>query len=127
MKLLCISNGHGEDAIALPVLQELRKLSQAPEIVTLPIVGVGKVYTSNNFLIVGKVQTLPSGGFLNQDHRQLVRDLQGGLVGLTIDQLRVGCGVTFAFDPDCRRGFLERMHVFCGQLDFRAAKVFLQP
>jgi uncharacterized protein (TIGR03492 family) len=87
MKLLCISNGHGEDAIALPVLQELRQLSPATEIVTLPIVGVGKAYSSNDFAIAGHVQTLPSGGF-NQDNRQLVRDLRGGLAGLTIGQLR---------------------------------------
>ena len=88
MKLLCISNGHGEDAIALPVLQELRKLSPSAQIVTLPIVGVGKAYSNHNFSIAGNVQTLPSGGFLNKDNRQLVRDLQGGLVGLTIDQIR---------------------------------------
>jgi uncharacterized protein (TIGR03492 family) len=88
MKLLCISNGHGEDAIALPVLQELRHLPAPPEIVTLPIVGVGKAYSDNGFEIVGKVQTMPSGGFINQDNRQLARDLQGGLVGLTIDQIR---------------------------------------
>jgi uncharacterized protein (TIGR03492 family) len=88
MKLLCISNGHGEDAIALPVLQELRKLAPSAEIVTLPIVGVGKAYSSNDFAIAGHVQTLPSGGFLNTDHRQLVRDLRGGLAGLTIDQIR---------------------------------------
>jgi uncharacterized protein (TIGR03492 family) len=87
-KLLCISNGHGEDAIALPVLQELRKLAPTAEIVTLPIVGVGKAYSNNGFSIAGNVQTMPSGGFLNQDNRQLVRDLQGGLAGLTIDQLR---------------------------------------
>jgi uncharacterized protein (TIGR03492 family) len=88
MKLLCISNGHGEDAIALPVLQELRKLAQPPEIVTLPIVGVGQAYISNDFPIAGQTQVMPSGGFLNRDNRQLVRDLQGGLVGLTIDQIR---------------------------------------
>ena len=88
MKLLCISNGHGEDAIALPVLQELRKLAKSPEIVTLPIVGVGQAYSSNDLAIAGQTQVMPSGGFLNQDRRQLVRDLQGGLVGLTIDQLR---------------------------------------
>jgi uncharacterized protein (TIGR03492 family) len=87
-KLLCISNGHGEDAIALPVLQELRKLVKSSEIVALPIVGVGKAYTDNDFPIAGKVQLMPSGGFLNQDNRQLARDLQGGLVGLTIDQIR---------------------------------------
>jgi uncharacterized protein (TIGR03492 family) len=88
MKLLCISNGHGEDAIALPVLQELRKLAKSSEIVALPIVGVGNAYRSHDFPIAGKVQIMPSGGFLNQDNRQLARDLQGGLVGLTIDQIR---------------------------------------
>lgn len=87
MKLLCISNGHGEDAIALPVLQELRKLAPSAEIVTLPIVGVGKAYSNNDFLIAGQVQMLPSGGF-NQDRRQLVQDLRGGLVGLTINQIQ---------------------------------------
>ena len=88
MKLLCISNGHGEDAIALPVLQELQKLPQPPEIVALPIVGVGKAYSDRDFSIAGKVQTMPSGGFINQDNRQLVRDLRGGLAGLTIDQIQ---------------------------------------
>lgn len=87
MKLLCISNGHGEDAIALPVLEELRKLTNAPaEIVALPIVGVGQAYRDHDFAIAGTVQTMPSGGF-NQDSRQLVRDIQGGLLGLTIAQI----------------------------------------
>lgn len=87
MRLLCISNGHGEDAIALPVLQELRKLSRpSTEIVALPIVGVGKAYRDNGFDIVGTVQTLPSGGF-NQARHQMIRDLRGGLLGLTIAQI----------------------------------------
>ena len=88
MKLLCISNGHGEDAIALPILQELQRLSEPPaEIVALPIVGVGKAFSDNDVRIVGTVQTLPSGGF-NQDSRQLVRDLRGGLLGLTLAQIK---------------------------------------
>jgi uncharacterized protein (TIGR03492 family) len=89
MKLLCISNGHGEDAIALPVLQELQQLAQPPEaIVTLPIVGVGTAYINNGFPIVGPVQTMPSGGFLYRDSRQLAGDLRGGLVKLTIGQIK---------------------------------------
>ncbi len=88
MKLLCISNGHGEDAIALPVLQELRRLSSSQtEIIALPIVGMGKAYSDNDFTIAGPVQTMPSGGF-NQDRRHMIRDLQGGLLGLTIDQIK---------------------------------------
>ncbi len=86
MKLLCISNGHGEDAIASLVLEQLRTLTTAPpEIVALPLVGVGKAYRDNGVPIVGTVQTLPSGGF-NQDRRQFVRDLRGGLLGLTCAQ-----------------------------------------
>ncbi len=89
MKLLCISNGHGEDAIALPVLQELQRLAQPPEsIVTLPIVGIGTAYSDNGFPIVGPVQVMPSGGFLHRDSRQLAGDLRGGLVKLTIGQIR---------------------------------------
>ena len=90
MKLLCISNGHGEDAIALPVLQELRRSASPPtEIVTLPIVGMGRAYSGNDFPIAGAVQTMPSGGFIYMDGRQFVRDLQGGLVGLTLGQIKV--------------------------------------
>ncbi len=89
MKLLCISNGHGEDAIALPVLQELQRLAHPPEsIVTLPIVGVGTAYSNNGFPIVGPVQTMPSGGFIYRDSRQLVGDIRGGLVKLTIGQIQ---------------------------------------
>jgi uncharacterized protein (TIGR03492 family) len=89
MKLLCISNGHGEDAIALPILQELQRLAQPPEsIVTLPIVGMGTAYSNNGFPIVGPVQTMPSGGFIYRDSRQLVGDIRGGLVKLTIGQIK---------------------------------------
>jgi uncharacterized protein (TIGR03492 family) len=85
-RLLCVSNGHGEDAIALPVLQELRKFADAPEIAVLPIVGMGKAFTNNGFSIAGTVRTMPSGGFLNMDNRELVKDIRGGLIGLTKSQ-----------------------------------------
>jgi uncharacterized protein (TIGR03492 family) len=88
MKLLCISNGHGEDAIALPVLQELGRLAPSLEIAALPLVGVGSAYSRNGVTIAGRVQTLPSGGF-NQDGRQMLRDLQAGALGLTLAQNRL--------------------------------------
>jgi uncharacterized protein (TIGR03492 family) len=86
MKILCLSNGHGEDAIALPVLQELRKLPNPPEILTLPLVGVGHAYRHHGFEIAGTVQILPSGGFNNQDRQELMKDIRGGLIELTISQ-----------------------------------------
>jgi uncharacterized protein (TIGR03492 family) len=88
MKLLCLSNGHGEDQIAARILMELRCLRPQAELRALPIVGEGHAYRRSQVPIWGEVQVLPSGGFLNMDGRQLWRDLQGGLVGLTLAQWR---------------------------------------
>lgn len=88
MKLLCLSNGHGEDKIAARILAELQKVSPGAELQALPIVGTGQAYRRIQVPIWGEVKVLPSGGFLNMDSRQLWRDLQGGLVGLTLAQWR---------------------------------------
>jgi uncharacterized protein (TIGR03492 family) len=86
MKLLCLSNGHGEDAIARRVVNELQLLSDALEIQALPIVGEGRSY--RGIPIIAPAKMMPSGGFIYMDGRQLARDLQGGLVQLTVTQLR---------------------------------------
>jgi uncharacterized protein (TIGR03492 family) len=88
MRLLCLSNGHGEDIIALRILQELQQLPNAPTIEVLPIVGEGHIYTKAGFSLIGQVKTLPSGGFLYMDNKQLARDIQGGLIALTRSQLQ---------------------------------------
>jgi uncharacterized protein (TIGR03492 family) len=85
VKLLSLSNGHGEDAIAAKILQELQQQRAAAEIVALPIVGKGQAYRDLSIPIWGDVKTMPSGGF-NQDGQQLWRDVQGGLLQLTIGQ-----------------------------------------
>jgi uncharacterized protein (TIGR03492 family) len=88
MRLLCISNGHGEDVIAIAILQALQSL--APELIltALPIVGTGELYHQQAIPLVGATKALPSGGFLNMDTRQLARDLKGGLIGLTWAQIK---------------------------------------
>ncbi len=88
MKLLCISNGHGEDGIAVRVLKQLRQLPGSPSLAALPIVGEGRAYEKAGIPIQGPTQAMPSGGFIYMDRYQLWRDLQGGLVGLTLAQLR---------------------------------------
>jgi uncharacterized protein (TIGR03492 family) len=88
MRLLVLSNGHGEDTIALRILQALQQKADCPELSALPIVGEGRAYTQNQIALIGSVKTLPSGGFLYMDGRQLARDLRGGLVGLTLKQLQ---------------------------------------
>ncbi len=88
MKLLCLSNGHGEDVIAVRILAELRQQLPAAELVALPIVGVGAAYQRLDIPIWGTVQVMPSGGFSNMDSQQLWRDVQGGLIQLTLAQWR---------------------------------------
>ncbi len=99
MRLLCLSNGHGEDQIALRVLQELQQLPQAPTIAVLPIVGEGEAYTKAGFPLIGTVKTMPSGGFVYMDGKQWARDIQGGLITLTRSQIRAIRQWSQAGDP----------------------------
>ncbi|NET33316.1 MAG: hypothetical protein F6K19_15065 [Cyanothece sp. SIO1E1] len=88
MNLLCLSNGHGEDAIALRILQALQQHPAHPQLAALPLVGEGHAYYKAGIPIVGPTQSLPSGGFIYMDSRQTWRDLRGGLLQLTLAQLQ---------------------------------------
>lgn len=88
MRLLCLSNGHGEDQIALRILQALQQQPHAPEVAALPLVGEGQAYTRHGIPLIGTAKTMPSGGFIYMDGRQLARDLRGGLLQLTRSQLQ---------------------------------------
>jgi uncharacterized protein (TIGR03492 family) len=88
MRLLCLSNGHGEDTIAIRILQALKNRPDCPTIEALPIVGEGHVYQKAGIPLIGSVKVMPSGGFIYQDSRQLARDIQGGLVQLTLSQIK---------------------------------------
>ncbi|EAW38282.1 lipid-A-disaccharide synthase-related protein [Lyngbya sp. PCC 8106] len=90
MKLLCLSNGHGEDAIAVRILQQLQRFPNPPQLAALPLVGDGIAYRQlENVTIAGPVQQMPSGGFIYMDGRQLLRDVQGGLLQLTRIQFQI--------------------------------------
>ncbi|MEA5463703.1 lipid-A-disaccharide synthase-related protein [Leptothoe sp. PORK10 BA2] len=88
MRLLCISNGHGEDLIAVRILQAVQGLLPHLEMAALPIVGEGWQYQKAGIEIIGPTKQMPSGGFIYMDSQQLARDLQGGLLQLTVAQLR---------------------------------------
>ncbi|MBE9060755.1 lipid-A-disaccharide synthase-related protein [cf. Phormidesmis sp. LEGE 11477] len=87
MKLLCISNGHGEDVIAVRILSAIRQQNPAINLYALPISGEGSTYHRANIPIIGKARILPSGGFLNRDPQQLAKDMSGGLIALTKSQI----------------------------------------
>jgi uncharacterized protein (TIGR03492 family) len=88
MRLLCLSNGHGEDAIALRIAQALRAQPTPPELAALPMVGTGQAYLNHDVPIVGATKQMPSGGFVYMDQRQFWRDVKGGLIGLTWAQVQ---------------------------------------
>ena len=89
-KLLFLSNGHGEDFIALKVLQSLHELLPDLQLEVLPLVGKGKAFDSaisEGWLRkVGTAIDLPSGGFSNQSLWGLFADISSGLFNLTMKQ-----------------------------------------
>jgi uncharacterized protein (TIGR03492 family) len=83
-KVLCISNGHGEDQVAVRILEHLRPYPIT--LSALPIVGLGEAYKKLEVPIIGPTRVLPSGGFVYMDSKELLKDIQGGLGGLTVQQ-----------------------------------------
>ncbi|MBW4561068.1 MAG: lipid-A-disaccharide synthase-related protein [Mojavia pulchra JT2-VF2] len=88
LQLLVLSNGHGEDVVAARILQELQQQLNPPDIFALPLVGEGRAYQQLDIPLIGSVRTMPSGGFVYMDSRQLVRDVRGGLLQLTLSQIK---------------------------------------
>lgn len=88
--LLVISNGHGEDLIALRILEALHRLEPQWRLKAMPLVGEGRCFQSavdQGWLErVGPLARLPSGGFSNQSLRGLLADLLGGLPMISIKQ-----------------------------------------
>ena len=88
--VLFLSNGHGEDLVALQVLQALHELQPSLSLEVLPLVGEGKVFASaisDGWLQrVGPSIRLPSGGFSNQSFQGFIEDMFAGLLKVTWDQ-----------------------------------------
>lgn len=87
-RVLFISNGHGEDNHSAYIIRTLRELAPEVEIAAIPIVGEGNAYRRLNVPILGPTQTLPSGGFTYVNRWLLLKDIQAGLLGLTLRQLQ---------------------------------------
>lgn len=89
LKILCLSNGHGEDIIALRILQELQQQPHPPELAVFPLVGEGRAFSQlETARTIGPVQRMPSGGFIYMDGREFLRDVRGGLIQLTLAQFK---------------------------------------
>ena len=92
-RLLVLSNGHGEDLIALRVLQALHRRRPELKIAVLPLVGEGTAYAAAEaagmLRRIGPRRPLPSGGFSNQSLRGLLADLWAGVLALSWRQWRL--------------------------------------
>ena len=92
-RLLVLSNGHGEDLMALRVIQALLEQRAELEIAVLPLVGEGRAFAAEEaagrLRRIGPRQELPSGGFSNQSLRGLLSDLAAGVLGLSWRQWRI--------------------------------------
>ena len=99
LRLLVLSNGHGEDLIAHRVLRALHQHHGHPsrqqelELAVMPLVGCGQAFNAaaeEGWLQrLGPAQALPSGGFSNQSLEGLAADLAAGLAALSWRQLRL--------------------------------------
>lgn len=88
MKLTFLSNGHGEDAIATLLAQEL--LRQNPEIrlQAFPLVNEGQAYESLKMPVLGSRTPMPSGGLIMHTRDNFIRDLRAGFLPMTLGQIR---------------------------------------
>lgn len=87
MKILFISNGHGEDLNGSLIAQEITKINSKIKLAALPIVGEGNSYHKFNIEIIVPTQNMPSGGIFYLNILNFIKDLISGLIALTIKQI----------------------------------------
>jgi uncharacterized protein (TIGR03492 family) len=86
MKILFISNGHGEDAIGAFLAKTMLELEPDLEIEALPIVGRGNVYEKAGVRVVGPRWSPPSGGFTFTSLALFQKDWRDGMRQKTHEQ-----------------------------------------
>lgn len=85
-RILFVSNGHGEAAIADRIAQDVHQLDPAIEIDHFPLVGESRATYMRE---VGPRELMPSGGLIAMGNlRNIARDVGSGLIGLTLRQRR---------------------------------------
>ena len=86
MKLLFVSNGHGEDAIGGHLARTFLELDSSLEIEAMPIIGRGMPYERVGVRVLGPRMDLPSGGFTFTSLKLLWADWQAGMRQMCHDQ-----------------------------------------
>ena len=82
--VLVLSNGHGEDLIALRILQALHRLKPELKLEVISLVGEGRTFSNaieERWLFKsGTSLRLPSGGFSNQSISGFIQDMFAGFL-----------------------------------------------
>jgi uncharacterized protein (TIGR03492 family) len=86
VRLVLVSNGHGEDVIAATVARHLRAAGVLLEAV--PLVGRGTAYAAADIAVGGPADEHPSGGYLLTGWRHAWADLRAGWIGSTLRRWR---------------------------------------
>jgi uncharacterized protein (TIGR03492 family) len=86
MKILFVSNGHGEDAIGAFLAKTMLELEPNLEIEALPIVGRGNVYEQAGIRVLGPRWSPPSGGFTFTSLDLFLKDWRDGMRQKTHEQ-----------------------------------------
>ncbi len=93
MRLLWVSNGHGEDVIGARLVKTFQSLKPEFSHTILPLVGLGGPYRGlPGVELLDPTRQLPSGGFSGRSPRFLWQDLKAGLLGLTREQRKTLSG-----------------------------------
>ncbi|MBI3963080.1 MAG: hypothetical protein HY335_10020 [Deinococcus sp.] len=88
MRVLLISNGHGEDAVGAHLGRRLRELCPGWQLQALPLVGLGRSYERLGIALLEPRRELPSGGVVRLNLRRFWSDLRQGWWALRQGQLR---------------------------------------
>jgi uncharacterized protein (TIGR03492 family) len=86
MKILFVSNGHGEDAIGAFLAKTMLDLQPNLEIEAVPIVGRGNVYEQAGIRVLGPRWNPPSGGFTFTSLELFLKDWRDGMRQKTHEQ-----------------------------------------
>lgn len=80
MKVLIVTNGHGEDQLAVCLIDGLREEWPELGIEAIPLVGRGDRLAAAGVAVEGPRVLLPSGGMVRPEPGTVWRDLRAGLV-----------------------------------------------
>ena len=88
LRLLIISNGHGEDVVGARLAEGLARTLPWLEIEAFPLVGLGSAYQEAGVAVSGPRKALPAAGLTLHHYKLFTADIAAGLLPLTFAQLR---------------------------------------